>query len=109
MEVKEINKSTVVVGLQGAVILSNSPGIKEALKLLIRQGKVNIVISLAEVSFIDTSGLVIFVSCLKETKPEGSLKLVEVPPESMKVFELMELSSIFEIYESVNDALASYK
>jgi anti-anti-sigma factor len=109
-EVKEIDERTVVVGLQGAIDISNTPEIHKELKSLISQGKVNIVIDLSKVNYIASSGLGMIISCFKEAKKnKGSLKLAEVSDVIVDVFNLTGLNQILEIYPSVNDALTSYK
>lgn len=109
-EVKEINERTVVVSLQGAIDISNTPEIYKELKSLISQGKVNIVIDLSKVNYIASSGLGVIISSYKAAKEnKGALKLAEIPDVIIDVFNLTGLNQIFEIYPSVNDALTSYK
>jgi anti-sigma B factor antagonist len=110
VEVKEVNERTAVISFQGAIDTSNTPEIGEGLKSLISQGKSNIVIDLSGVSYIGSWGLGVTISVYKAAREnKGTLKLTQVPPEIMDVFNLTGLDKIFEIYDSVNDALASCK
>ena len=110
MEVKEISEGTAVVSLQGAIDISNALEIKEKLESLINQGRVNIVINLPGVTYIDSSGLGAIISNFKKAEEnKGALRFAEVSPIVIDVFNTTGLNKVFEIYNSINEALASYE
>ena len=106
MEIGEINKKTVVVTLEGDFDISTASIIERKLKSLISQGKVNIVVNLSKVEYIDSSGLATIILIFKETKKDkGTLRLAETPNKILKILELTRLNELLEIYSSEEEAL----
>jgi anti-sigma B factor antagonist len=110
----EINRretgDVVIFDIKGEIDLYNAPAIKEKIKDEINKGKVNIIINLDKVSYIDSSGIGVLISSLSNLKKVGgAMKLINVYASVRKVFELTKLTSFFEIYDSEADALAAFK
>ncbi|URA09502.1 STAS domain-containing protein [Thermospira aquatica] len=110
----EINRretgDVVIFDIKGEIDLYNAPEIKDKIKDEINKGKVNIIINLDKVSYIDSSGIGVLISSLSNLKKVGgALKLINVYASVRKVFELTKLTSFFEIYDSEADALAAFK
>ncbi|MBI2417541.1 MAG: STAS domain-containing protein [Ignavibacteriales bacterium] len=67
------------------------------------------IINLAEVSFMDSFFLGAIVSGLKKVKSHGGeMKLVHLQPPLHPVFELMHLNKVFNICESMDEAVTSF-
>lgn len=64
-----------------------------------------IVMDLARVGFLDSSGLGAVVSVLKFLGPKGKLELAGLTPAVAKVFRLTRMDSVFTIHDSVAAAL----
>jgi anti-sigma B factor antagonist len=110
----EINRretgDVVIFDIKGEIDLYNAPEIKEKIKDEINKGKVNIIINLDKVSYIDSSGIGVLISSLSNLKKVGgAMKLINVYASVRKVFELTKLTSFFEIYDNEADALAAFK
>jgi len=87
----------------------NSGDLKEQMLQLFDDGKCNLIIDLAEVRFVDSSGLGALVSGFKNSSArKGSLKLCSLQPQVRSMFELTRLHRVFEIFASVEEALESY-
>lgn len=68
----------------------------------------NILVNLAEVNFIDSSGLTSLVAGMRDAdKTGGSFRICNVHPEAKLVFEVTMMDSVFEIYETEEEALAN--
>jgi anti-anti-sigma factor len=66
----------------------------------------HIVINLSQVSFVDSSGLTALVAGMRDAdKNKGSFRICEVHPESRLVFEVTMMDSVFEIYDTKQEAL----
>jgi len=66
----------------------------------------HIVINLSQVNFIDSSGLTSLVAGMRDAdKVQGSFRICSVHPEAKLVFEVTMMDSVFEIYETEEDAL----
>jgi len=100
----------VIFDINGEIDLYNAPEIKEKIKEEMNKNKVNIVINLDKVSYIDSSGIGVLISSLSNLKKVGgALKLINVYASVRKVFELTKLTSFFDIYDNEDDALAAFK
>ncbi len=110
----EINRrevgEIVVFDITGEIDLYNAPEIKEKIKEEMNKNKVNIIINLDKVTYIDSSGIGVLISSLSNLKKVGgALKLINVYASVRKVFELTKLTSFFDIYDSEADAITSFK
>jgi len=76
---------------------------------LFEEGKINLVIDLQGVKFVDSSGLGAMVSGFKNASSRnGSLKLSGLQLQVKSMFELTRLHRVFEIFPDVDEALASF-
>lgn len=84
----------------------NSGELRDRILKLLENGETQLVIDLAEVRFIDSSGLGALLSGYKNaTLRSGSFVLVGLQPRVQSMFELTRLHRVFEIYPSVEAAL----
>ncbi|BAS59250.1 MULTISPECIES: STAS domain-containing protein [Leptolyngbya] len=68
----------------------------------------HIIVNLGQVNFIDSSGLTSLVAGMRDAdKARGSFKLCNVHPEAKLVFEVTMMDSVFEIFESEEEALGT--
>lgn len=68
----------------------------------------DIVLNLDDVEYMSSSGLRVFVSLMRSLKDKDrTLKLCNLSVAVRKVFEVVELMDMFNIYESEEEALAS--
>ncbi len=83
----------------------NSGELKEAILHLIEQGEVNIIVQLAQVRFIDSSGLGALLSGYKNAAVKsGRLAITNMQPQVLSMFELTRLNRVFDIYTDLNEA-----
>jgi anti-sigma B factor antagonist len=78
---------------------------------LIEQGQRRLVVDLAEVSFIDSSGLGALVSALKTLKRSdngGDVRLTRVQPPVVSLLEIIRLNRVFTTYPTVEQAVQSF-
>ena len=87
----------------------NSDELKAELNRLFDSGIKDLLIDLKEVRFIDSSGLGVLVSGFKNASArQGSLKLSGLQSQVKSMFELTRLHRVFDIFQTVDDALESY-
>jgi anti-sigma B factor antagonist len=105
---EEIN-STIVIHLdEERLDAHNSADLKIEVQRLFEGGKLNLLIDLQNVRFIDSSGLGALVSGFKNaTSNHGTLKLSSLQPQVKSMFELTRLHRVFEIFPSAADALGN--
>lgn len=66
-----------------------------------------VVLDLAAVTFIDSSGLGAIVAAMKQLEAHRRLDLAGLTPVVDKVFRLTRMDSVFRIYATTADALAT--
>lgn len=104
------NGSVVILDLKGNIRLGkDNTDIHQALRDLVERGEKNVLINLAEVSHIDSSGLGELVAGYTTLqKNGGDLKLLNL---TMKVNELMmitKLLTVFDVFENEAEAVQSF-
>lgn len=111
MKTKVFEKyNAVVVELKGDVLGGDhTKNFNELLHKLIEEGKKNVIVDLAEVKFMNSSGLGMLISGLTTMKREnGSLKLANVTEKIESLLIITKLITIFESFESVDEAVKSF-
>ncbi|MGQ4649849.1 anti-sigma factor antagonist [Lyngbya aestuarii] len=64
-----------------------------------------VVVNLSQVNFIDSSGLTSLVAGMRDAdKVQGSFRICNVHPEAKLVFEVTMMDSVFEIFETEEEA-----
>ena len=103
-EVKDAGGS-VVIAFEGDVDLQTSPKAREALLATVAQGK-PVVVDLAKVGYIDSSGVASLVEALQAAKKGGqTLALAAVSEGALRVLKLARLDAVFAIHANVDDAV----
>ena len=111
MEIKtrEEGNSVLVVDVSGDLDARNAGDLKLALNEKIEEGAVWILINLSEVPYMDSAGLGVLVSGLKNTnRQNGDLRLWGLQPDVRNIFELTRLNKVFQIFEDEAAAMASF-
>ena len=104
------NNGVLTLTLSGEIDVSVAPDLRDVLNKAIEAGNVRILVDFRDVSFIDSSGLGIFVVYYKKAKARGgTIKFANLSPIVRKVVELTRLDKHFEIYDSVSEAEQSFK
>jgi anti-anti-sigma factor len=66
----------------------------------------HVVVNLAAVDFIDSSGLTALVAGMRDAdKVKGSFRICNVHPDAKLVFEVTMMNTVFEIYETQQEAI----
>ncbi|MBD3381344.1 MAG: anti-sigma factor antagonist [candidate division Zixibacteria bacterium] len=104
ISVKE-QEQYLTFNLKGRLDLTSSTELKEKVKEFLNQGKKNILLNLSKVDFINSSGLGTLVSTLKEVRMvKGRIALCCLAPYVQEIFEITQLSHIFDIYTTEDEA-----
>lgn len=87
-----------------------SVALRTAIRRLLEEGKKKILLNLAKVGYIDSSGIGELVSSYTAIgKEEGQLKLLNLTQKLQDLLTITKLLTVFDVYESEEEALASYK
>lgn len=100
----------VILDVTGRLTVGeNVSGVREKIQALSDSGSHNIILNLAEVDYIDSTGLgglVISFTTLK--KAGGSLKLLNASRRNIELLILTKLTTVFEIFDDEQDAVNSF-
>ena len=109
MEIVTTERDNVVVlSLKGRLDFSSSTSLKERVGEMMNEGRRHFVINMAQVDFINSSGLGTLVSVLKEVRlAKGRMVLANLGTYVQEIFEITQLSHIFEICESEEEAMTA--
>ena len=93
-----------VITVSGEVDLASSPELDTAIIAAIESGSSSLVIDLADVSFMDSSGLGVIVRGLKRCREaDKDLDLVITNERVLKVFGITGLDQVIPIHDSIED------
>lgn len=111
MKIKTTEKyGALVIELKGNVMGGDdTKEFNELLHKLLDSGKINVVVDLSEVKFMNSSGLGMLIGGLTTMKKaNGSLKLARVTEKIESLLIITKLVTIFEFYETVDEAVNSF-
>ena len=101
-DVEPLEGGVTLVRLQGRLDAASAPGLLARLNRAISEERTLFVIDLAEVPFIDSTGLGVLVSGLKAARrADGDLRLAAPSPQVRKLLRLTTLDRVFTIVDSV--------
>jgi anti-sigma B factor antagonist len=112
MQISERQSGSVtVLDLSGKITLGEDGTLlKDKLQSLLHQGKKSILVNLGQVQYVDSAGLGALVSAYTTvTREGGSLKLVNVTKKLQDLLSITKLLTVFDTYDSEDEAVRSYK
>jgi len=100
----------VFVDLDGKILLGESNRqLHEAIRLLVQEGKKNVVLNLENVTRIDSSGLgELIAGYATLERSGGTLKLMKMSERVTELMTMTKLLTVFEIFDNEDDACASF-
>jgi anti-sigma B factor antagonist len=99
--------SVALVAVEGDVDMYSSPDLRQTLQRLTSDRVKVIAVDLSAVDFMDSSGIATLVQALKEARPYGGeIRLARPGGNVMRVLKLSNLTSLFPVFETVDEACA---
>lgn len=102
--------SVTVVDISGRIVLGEeSAALRELVRSLLEQGHKQILLNLAGVSYIDSSGLGSLVSAFTTVRKQGGvLKLLNLTDKADDLLQITKLYTVFEITDDEAKGIASF-
>lgn len=98
-----------VLELRGRLNLDTAPLLHSAVHEALEAGSTQLLISLAALSSVDSTGVGQLVACLTSARNRGGgLKLMKPPPKIADILAITELDRVFEIFADEDSARASF-
>jgi anti-sigma B factor antagonist len=100
-----------VLDMDGRITIGEgSVALRSAVRRLLEEGKKNILLNLAGVGYIDSSGIGELVSSYTAINKEGGqLKLLSLTQKLRDLLTITKLLTVFDSYETEPDALSNFK
>ncbi|NJL02210.1 MAG: STAS domain-containing protein [Spirulinaceae cyanobacterium RM2_2_10] len=96
----------IVLAPSGRLDITTAWQFRLKLQECISKHSPHVVVNLSQVNFIDSSGLTSLVAGMRDAdKVKGSFRICSVHPEAKLVFEVTMMDSVFEIFETEEEAL----
>ena len=100
-----VDQGVATLSLAGSRLdAANAAEFKEALARTIDEGQTRIVLDMAGIAFIDSSGLGALVGILKRLGSRGDLALAAVQPGVQKALTLTRMDRVFQIFPDTGSA-----
>jgi len=95
-----------VLDVVGEIDIYTTPQFKEAVGKVIDEGKRGIIINMAQVSYMDSSGFGTLLSATKRLRPlSGSLHLIACNEAITRMLQITRLNTIFGVHKTEEEAL----
>ncbi len=103
---REVGAATVIA-VSGELDIHTAPDLTEVLSPAIAAGQ-PVIVDLTDVTFMDSSGLSVFVTTLKRAREaETTLVLVVSEPRVMRVFSITGIDTLIDIHATLDSALSA--
>jgi anti-anti-sigma factor len=97
-----------VVEVEGRLDTTNYAELDQVLAGILEKGEKNIILDIAKLEYVSSSGLRIFLMYLKKIKSsQGRFILCNMKAEIREIFEISGFINIFEIFDDLGAALKS--
>ena len=99
--------AAAVITVSGELDIHTAPDLTEVLSPGIAAGQ-PVIVDLTDVTFMDSSGLSVFVTALKRAREAGTtLTLVVSEPRVMRVFSITGIDTLIDIHATLDSALSA--
>ena len=106
---REVGKVTIL-DVKGRIVLGDEIGdLREAVHKLVEEGKKKVILNLAAVDYIDSSGVGELVGCYTTLRNAGGeLKLLNLSQKVQDILYVTKLYTVFDIKEDEFTAVKSF-
>jgi len=110
MNITEQERNGITIfTLDGRVDSEGAVDLDLALQSATSEGKYKLILEMSEVRYINSAGLRSLADILTQTQEnDGNLKLVDLNPKVRRVFQIIGFDKFFELYDSIEDAIATF-
>ena len=109
IDTREVGQVTIL-DVKGRIVLGDEIGdLRDAVRGLVADGKKKIILNLADVDYIDSSGVGELVGCFTTVRNAGGeLKLLKLSQKVQDVLYVTKLYTVFDIREDEFTAVKSF-
>lgn len=97
----------MVISVAGLIDAESKDEFQKTLQQVIDDlGQRRIILSVAELRYINSAGFGVLLNCMKKVSPQGYIRLVGVQEAVSRTIRMMGLTSVLKNYDSLEEALA---
>lgn len=101
--------NAVVFHLSGHLNAASAPAAEQAMQDSIAAGRANLLADLRDLGYISSAGIQAFINVAVACRAEGGdLRLVSPAPIVAKVLDLSGVSQSIQVFETLDEAVASF-
>jgi len=105
---QRVDNGVNIVKVSGEIDVFSSPRLREMLLDVIDKGPLRLVVDLSDVTFLDSTGLGVLVGIYHRLRARnGSMSFVGANDRVRRVFHITQLTKIFSLYDTLEEALAA--
>lgn len=105
--VKEVSGKQVIDAV-GEIDIYTVPKFRKAVDGVIAGGQKHLVVNMAGVTFMDSTGFGVLLSATKRLRPDGgTVNLVNCKAAIDRILRITKLDSIFPVFDTVEEAIES--
>ncbi len=110
LEIRQSDREGIIIlAFNGRLTVGEASSVREKVDQLLGQGYKNFIFDLAQVDYIDSTGLGAMVICYTTIKKaDGALKLLNLNKRNIELLLLTKLHTIFEVFTDEQDAVNSF-
>ena len=110
LSLRQVGDVTVIDAVGRITLVEGSSSFRDTIKDLVSKGNKKMLLNLAEVSYIDSSGIGELVSGFTTvSNAGGSLKLLNLTKRIQDLLQITKLYTIFEVFDDEAAALATFQ
>ena len=99
-----------IIYLKGYLDAHTAPDFEKELQALVEADKVRIVANLADLSYISSAGLGVFMGFIEDIRQKGGdIKLAALQEKVFRVFDLLGFPVLYEILDTEQEAVLKYR
>jgi anti-sigma B factor antagonist len=95
---QELHDGAVVLHASGELDVAGAPGFRQALAEAVATGRAQVVLDLADVTFLDSAGLAVIFGAQRTLPVSQRMVLVNVPDRMRRVLRLAAVESVVEVH-----------
>lgn len=111
MDITQREKEGIIILDLGGRLIVGDPvtDLRERISGIAGEGRTNIILNMADVDYVDSTGLGGMVICFTNLKKKGgALKLLKLNKRNADLLVLTKLNTVFQVFDDEQDAVNSF-